>query len=289
MAQTVECVSLYANKSETSLKDQIVKIAETVPSERPESERMGWLARGFTLGLVSGMIAGLIAGGVGSRIAMRISAIMGGQGIAGLETENGNIVGQITPEGTIFLLIFGMFPGIVGGWLFIALRKSIPGPAVCRGLTFGLLLLLILGSIVIDDGNGDFAKLGTPFVNVCMFSMLFVVFGLLVHPISAFADRKLPQVHQGLSKKWSYLYAATAVLPLIFLAVATAGIGGLGAIVIAASYFWWPKLERRRWGPVAPWVEWNNSSKAAVRNSLFVLAATMGSIQFVINISRIAG
>lgn len=45
------------------------------------------------MGLAAGMLAGLVAGGIGSRVAMRIAAISGGQEIAGLTTENGNIVG----------------------------------------------------------------------------------------------------------------------------------------------------------------------------------------------------
>lgn len=263
-------------------------VATTIVSEERASERLHQLGRGLIIGIASGMIAGLLAGGVGSRIAMRVSAIMGGEKIAGLMTENGNIVGQITAEGTIGLLIFGgLFPGMIGGGLFVALRNWIPGPTAWRGLTFGLLLLLTFGWLIINDSNADFAELGNPGVNVAMFAMLFVFFGLLVHPIFILIDRRLPCVHQGMSRRWVYTFIGTLILTTALLAVGTAGIGGLAACLIIALYIWWPRLKRRIRIPGVFSKVSGNVSQRILRYSLFLLAGTVGAIPLAVSISQI--
>ena len=93
----------------------------------PQILRLGCLTG---IGLVSGVIAGLLAGGVGSRIAMRISAVAGGDSISGLVTENGNIVGDITLEGTMFLLVLGAIAGTVGGFAYVVVHRWLPKSSI---------------------------------------------------------------------------------------------------------------------------------------------------------------
>ncbi len=53
------------------------------------------------------VVAGVLVGGVGGRLVMRLSAIAAGSDAAGLLTENGNTVGEITVGGTVALIVFG--------------------------------------------------------------------------------------------------------------------------------------------------------------------------------------
>ncbi len=211
-----------------------------------ELERLRRLGRGVLLGLAAGIITGILAGGVGSRIAMRISAVLGGEEISGLVTENGNVVGDITVDGTVGLLIFaGALPGIAGGWLYVLVRRWLPGPQVWHGLLFGTLLLMALGVVIINNGNRDFTQLGSPAVNVAMFALLFVLFGVLVAPITGALDQRLPTVSPRMGRWSSRGYLAVLNLPVLF---SFAGVGiGLPAVVlpVMAAYIWWPILRPR--------------------------------------------
>ena len=145
--------------------------------------RLIHLARMTVVGVVTGAIAGLLVGGVGSRIAMRISAIADGDFIQGLKTENGNLVRDFTVDGTVELLVFGgLFPGVFGGLIYMAVRRWLPGSRQWgwHGLLFGLLLFVVLGSAVIEGDNRDFSRFGPTALNLFMFALLFPLFGLLV-------------------------------------------------------------------------------------------------------------
>jgi hypothetical protein len=122
---------------------------------------------------------------------MRVTAIAGGDSIAGLVTENGNTVGEITVGGTVFLLIAAAFLGVPGGLLYVAVRRWLPA-GWWRGLVFGVLLLVAFGSVLISGDNDDFAKLGPPVLTISLFALLFVLFGLAAAPLAEILDRTLP-------------------------------------------------------------------------------------------------
>jgi hypothetical protein len=176
------------------------------------------------VGLLSGLIAGFLAFGVGSRLAMRISAVAGGEAIAGLMTENGNIVGQITADGTVFLLIAGAFIGLVGGLLYVAVRSWLPGSQRWKGLVFGVLLLLVFGRLLIDPDNADFSRFGPPLLNIALFASLFILFGLAVAPLAQRFDRWLPAASGG----WAPVRAVYGLLPILPLAV----LGAVGSLAL---------------------------------------------------------
>ncbi len=117
------------------------------------------------------------------------------------------MVGEITGEGTIGLLIFGgLLPGALGGLVYITMRKWIPGQGLLKGLAFGTLLLMTFGSLVINSDNVDFFKFGNPSINVLMFALLFPMFGILVHLLAATLDRLIPTVRSGLGRVWMSVF-----------------------------------------------------------------------------------
>jgi MFS family permease len=162
-----------------------------------------WLLVGFvrTIGVntLGGLIAAFIVGGIGSRIAMRISAAATGPLCPTLITENGNRCGEITLGGTIFLLLFAaLFFGILGGLVYAAMRPWLRRLGRWHGLVFGLLLLIIFGSVIIDGGNKDFRLFAQPLVNVALFAVLFPLFGLLIAPLVRWLDQTLLPAPPGL-------------------------------------------------------------------------------------------
>lgn len=210
-----------------------------------ELERLRRLGRGVLLGLAAGVITGILVGGVGSRIAMRTAAVLGGEEVAGLVTENGNVVGEITIDGTVGLLIFaGVLPGIAGGWLYVLIRRWLPDRQCWRGLLFGTFLLMVFGAMIINSDNADFMKLGLGAVNVTMFALLFVLFGLLVVPVTGVLDRRLPLVGQGMGSWSSRGYLAVLALPVL-VSFAGLGVGLPAGLLVLAAYIWWPALRNR--------------------------------------------
>lgn len=149
----------------------------------------------YTLGagVIAGALAGIVAGGIGGRIAMLVSGLLyiRENPDAPVTTESsGRVVGEFSVGGTVDLLFEGMFSGIAGGLLYVLLRRWLPEGAIWRGLSFGLAALAIAGTATIDADNSDFARLGIPWLNVLMFGLIFLAFGLIAAPI---AERILSQ------------------------------------------------------------------------------------------------
>ena len=113
--------------------------------------------------------------------------------------------------GSAFLLVFGGIIGIGGGFLYLSLRHALPTDSR-RGLVFGVLLLLITGSAVIEGNNPDFHRLGPPLLNVGNFAALFLLFGLLFVAIFDYLERSLPQPSSALRGLSSSCVQAVALV-----------------------------------------------------------------------------
>lgn len=178
-------------------------------------------------GSLSGILIGIIVGGLGSRLAMRISAMAADPFVQGVTTANGNRVGEITLSGTIALIVFGgVFGGIQGGLLYSALRPWLLPFGRWRGLVFGLGLLALNGSLILDETNSDFIILRPPLLNVAMFAALFPIFGIALAPVF---DRVLRFVDGG-SFVASGLTIFALLLAALFLGLGlVSGFGALGS------------------------------------------------------------
>ncbi len=196
-----------------------------VPSERRQLATLSGALQGIAerarllvLGSLAGLIAGLIVGGIGSRLAMRISFLAAGPAMAGAETEAGFTVGSVTAD-TLFLLFVGSFVGVFGGNVYVAVRPWIPGTGLWKGAAFGLLLLAMGGSLIIDGGNSDFRVFGPPLLNISLFALLFLCFGLLVALLVDRLDGALPAPSLTVSSLGGY--GVLGILGLLLLLLGT--------------------------------------------------------------------
>jgi hypothetical protein len=115
---------------------------------------------------------------------MRLSAIAAGSSVQGITTSNGNRVGEVTVGGTIALILFGgVFAGLFGGLLYASLRPWLAPFGRWRGLIFGVGLLGLAGSLILDGASSDFFILRAPLLNVAMFAALFLIFGIAIAPV----------------------------------------------------------------------------------------------------------
>ena len=74
----------------------------------------------------------------------------------GVLTDAEATVGDITFDGTVGLLFLGTVAGIMGGAVYLGLRRWLPVPAAWKGLTYGIVSLLTVGHLLFDTHNADF-------------------------------------------------------------------------------------------------------------------------------------
>jgi hypothetical protein len=192
-------------------------------------------------------IAGALVGGISSRLVMRLAALAAPE-VRGTLTENGNVIGEITLQGTIGLMLFaGVGSAVFGAGAFTVARPWLPRSTALRGLVFGGFLLALMGSNVVDPANADFVILGDRLLNVVMLSSLFIAFGLVASGAVAFLERRVPPSAALSPRMWALtVLCALPIVPgLIGVAFAIAPqlgvplVGAWGAMLYSVS------LERR--------------------------------------------
>jgi len=164
---------------------------ESASTVEPRAER---IARMMVIGVLGGIAAGILVGGIANRLIMRILAMVNEEK-AGVMTENGNITGEITAGGTMGLIIFvGLVSGIIGGLVYVVIRRWLPGGGLLKGVAFGLVLLCFFGTIVFEPDNVDFALFGPRQLSVGLFALLFPLYGVVVSFFVERYDRYVPSL-----------------------------------------------------------------------------------------------
>ena len=161
------------------------------------------IVRMVVIGVSASVAAGFLVGGIGSRLIMRILAIVNDEK-AGVVTENGNISGEITAGGTFGLIFFvGLSTGVIGGLVYVIVRRWLPGGGFLKGVVFGIILLCFFGAIIFDPDNIDFAidfaLFGPRYLSVALFALLFPLFGVVASLFVERFDRYVPPLFTRLS------------------------------------------------------------------------------------------
>ena len=166
--------------------------------------------RSPAIALGVGAAVGLVVAGAGSRLAMRLIAVADDREDFGLPTEGGDVVGEVTLDGTLFVLFNGLAQGIVGALLYLALRRWLPERPFARALVFALIVLGIGLTAIVNGNDADFEFVNTA-VSVLSFACVLLAYGLLV-PI--LIDRFSPPTVSG--SRWGRgVMAGVLVLALV--------------------------------------------------------------------------
>jgi hypothetical protein len=97
-------------------------------------------------GILAGAVSGAVFGGVFGRIFMRV-IFLTDQSKRGALTDFG-IAGEITAGGSFALLVLCTITGVMGGAIYVGIRRWLPwASAVARGAFFGLLMIFGPGFI----------------------------------------------------------------------------------------------------------------------------------------------
>lgn len=165
---------------------RIARSAEEIarPTEEGESRLVARVAHALRLvavGLLAGAVAGATAG-LGSRVAMFAVRMMN-PSHNGVTTHAGAEVGRITADGTLSLLMEGVFYGIPGALVYLLVRRWMPSHGWLKGLAYGVFLLIVAGPVVLD-GNYEFFRYVPAWVSVGLFALLYPLYGLVVAPLT---------------------------------------------------------------------------------------------------------
>lgn len=136
-----------------------------------------------------GLVLGLVVGGVGSRLAMRVLFLTSGPGVRGLVSDDGFRIGQFSPAATLNLLVLCTIVGVIGAFVYLAVRPFLLGPQWLRATTCGLAGGAVVGSLIVHDDGVDFTLLRPTWLAVALFVAVPALFGLLAAPAVEWAAR----------------------------------------------------------------------------------------------------
>lgn len=253
---------------------------------------LGEVLRDIARGGIAGAIAGVVVGGLGGRIVMRVAAIFHPEA-AGLLTENGNAIGDMTLGGTLFLLLFGVIFGVMAGGLWVVVSPWIPGRTAIRAVLAAGVAILIGTPLVILDANPDFVILEHDPKVVGLLVGLVGLIGLSIALVDDWLERRLPRAARG-RRGPTLLYAIVTlaglvmVLPFLLLVYLTSEEyempirAGLGLLVVGAcTVVWWGLRVRGRMSPP-------RSLVVTARGALLV-AVVLGLLTSLPHVSRALG
>jgi hypothetical protein len=191
------------------------------PDDATALDRYLW---SLNVALAGGLGAGLLVLGPGGRLAMRLLAVTAGRGAQGRITEADEVVGKITLDGTLGIVVFvGLLGGVASGVLYLLIRRWLPSGRM-GGLAYGLLLLALFASRLdpLRKDNPDFDLVGPGWLAIVAFAALVVVHGMAV---AAFAAR-YGSTLRPLSKQPRVLARYLTLFPLIVPMLAAFAVAG---------------------------------------------------------------
>lgn len=153
---------------------------------QPRPTRQDWEAevkaagRAWATVLLVGVACGVAVVGVLSRLVMLLLASMNPDA-AGVRSDDGFIMGQVTLSGSLQLAGAGAQIGAVGAFIYIAVRGLMIGPSWFRLLSISVGPGVVVGSVLVHTTGVDFNILEPLWLTIGSFVLLPVVFCAALH------------------------------------------------------------------------------------------------------------
>jgi hypothetical protein len=184
------------------------------PTAADVEARVAGILRDVARGGLAGLIATTIVGGVGGRLVMRVAALLNPEA-TGLRTENGEVVGAITANGTLALIVFGgLLGGLAVGVVWVVVSPWLPGHGLRRWLLATPIAVALGGSFLVRSSNPDFAILEPDSLLITLLLGLVAVIGFAVAWLDERLERALPHAAGGASRALA-TYVVVALLGLL--------------------------------------------------------------------------
>jgi hypothetical protein len=170
---------------------------ETTADEPIDATATNEVFRDIARGGLAGLMVGIVLAGLGGRLVMRLAALLVPDA-AGSLTEQGFVVGTITPAGTMGLIVaFGLFGGAVVGAVWVVIRPWLPTSPAARAIVAVPIALGLGTTVLVDAGNPDFFILGHDPVIVGSLVLLIAAFGPAMALVDGWLERRLPHPGSG--------------------------------------------------------------------------------------------
>ena len=134
----------------------------------PTSAQMDRAGRRLAIATAAGALCGLLVGGVGGRLAMMLLARLAPE-TAGVLSDDGFVIGQLTLSGTLNLLGVCVFIGVLGGGVYLAARGLLIGPRWFQVLSISLGPAVVVGAMLVHPEGVDFTLLRPTWLAVTLF------------------------------------------------------------------------------------------------------------------------
>jgi hypothetical protein len=228
------------------------------------------LARTMSAGAIAGGVAGFVVGGVLGRLAMRLLAITSPASAQGLLTDDQAIVGRITLGGTLDLALFTTVVGVIGGLIYVWVRRVLPFTLHGRVLGFGIFASAIGGALFVHEHPSfDYTVLAPAWLAVALFVTLPALFGVATATLVEMLDRPSGR---GRRAPWWAVVGVGLLLSLPTLPL-TAPV-----IVVAFVVALVPALQRL----------WRSRAVTLIGSGLFVVLVLWGLYGLVVDVISIA-
>ena len=154
--------------------------------DRPRLAPGDWVAeakaatRRWVTVLLIGVAWGAVVTGVLSRLVMFLLAELNPEA-AGIRSDDGFIMGQVTLSGSTQLALAGTQLGAIGAFFYVALRGLMLGPPWFRLLSISVGPGVVVGAMLVHTTGIDFRLLHPLWLTVGSFVLLPVVFCAAMH------------------------------------------------------------------------------------------------------------
>ena len=183
--------------------------------------------RTLAAAMSAGVIAGALVPGLIGRLVMRILGATSGHAAQGARTDADEIVGVITGNGTLAVVVFvGVLGGVIAALGLLVVRRWLPLTAGSAGVVAGVLLLGTIGvGDALSPDNGDFALLRPTWLAVTLVVLTALLFGVTFTALAARLDAGLPTLRWHFSAIASHAALIVVLFPILFF-VAVLYVGG---------------------------------------------------------------
>lgn len=169
-------------------------VVPTTPSIDARSDVSPFLSilRDIARGGITGILVGIFVAGIGGRIVMRFATILHEETVHNL-TENGEVIGRISLNGTMALITFGgLGMGLLAGVIWVVVGPWIPGRGLGRAAITAAMAVAIGSPSLIQRANHDFVILDHDPLVVAMLIALVAAVGFSMALVDGALDRRLP-------------------------------------------------------------------------------------------------
>jgi hypothetical protein len=188
----------------------------TTADRRTEASPAREVLRDIARGGIAGIVAGVFVAGLGGRLVMRLATILH-EDTVGLSTENGELIGRISLNGTMALITFGgLGMGLLAGTIWVIVSPWLPGRGVRRAGMTALAAIALGTPPLIQQFNPDFFILDHDPVVVVLLVALVGLVGFSIALVDNALDRRLPHPARWFAISTG-VYLVVALLGLLIL------------------------------------------------------------------------